>query len=498
MPDGAPPPILAYVQRRPEATLLHRVVEASLGSFLCEAGRRFPSGEVPRFVRDELVRYLRCGDFARGFARFRCGGCRFERLVAFTCKRRGFCPSCGGKRMTRMAAHLVDRVFPWVPVRQWVLTIPFALRPRLAFDHAFAREVLRALHESISEALRSRARALGVRRGRTGAVTAIQRFGSGLNLHVHFHCLVVDGVFDEDALGRVRFTEARPWTGEAIAEVLLRMLGRLERRGLVAFDETDEGLEVALDELRAASIHHRIALGPRRGQRVERLGARSREGARRAPTIAEGQRKARLAGFDLEAGTRIAAWDRRGLERLARYVLRPPIAESRLSMRGDGKVLVALKSPWPDGTTHLALTPLELLEKLAALVPRPHANLLVYHGVLAAHARDRERVVGYGRPEVADTAAPATEAESGDLRARSRSPSDWATLMKRGLELDVLDCPRCHGRLRLIALIDDERIARPLAERLGLTRRATGPPLPCGDHAETTYELDEPPVSYDE
>ncbi len=70
--------------------------------------------------------------------------------------------------------------------------------------------------------------------------------------------------------------------------------------------------------------------------------------------------------------------------------------------------------------------------------------------------------------------------------------------MKRGLELDVLACPRCEGTLRLVALIDDERVARPLAERLGLVREATGPPLAGGDATETTYELDEPPVSYDE
>ncbi|MFO0697568.1 MAG: transposase [Polyangiales bacterium] len=124
---------------------------------------------------------------------------------------------------------------------------------------------------------------------------------------------------------------------------------------------------------------------------------------------------------EAEAGTRIAAWDRRGLERLARYVLRPLISESRLSMRGDSKVLVALKSPWPDGTTHLALTPIELLEKLAALVPRPHSNLLVDHGVLAAHARDRERVVGFGRAEVAYAVAEETEEAQRSRCARSRS-----------------------------------------------------------------------------
>ena len=62
---------------------------------------------------------------------FRCAGCGFDRLVPFSCHGRAFCPSCGGRRMAERAAHLVDRVFPQVPVRQWVLSLPHRLRYRL-------------------------------------------------------------------------------------------------------------------------------------------------------------------------------------------------------------------------------------------------------------------------------------------------------------------------------------------------------------------------------
>ena len=86
------------------------------------------------------------------------------------------------------------------------------------------------------------------------------------------------------------------------------------------------------------------------------------------------------------------------LERLCRYLLRPPVAEDRLSLAPDGNVLVRLKTPWRDGTSHIALQPLELLEKLAALIPRPYINLIVYHGVLAPNAKWRREVVEFGRP----------------------------------------------------------------------------------------------------
>jgi Transposase zinc-binding domain len=71
--------------------------------------------------------------------RVRCEGCALERLVPFSCRGRDFCPSCGGRRMTERAAHLLDAVLPWVPVRQWVLTMPYRLRYLLAWDHRLAR-----------------------------------------------------------------------------------------------------------------------------------------------------------------------------------------------------------------------------------------------------------------------------------------------------------------------------------------------------------------------
>jgi hypothetical protein len=87
---------------------------------------------VPRFVARELRAFLRCGVLAHGFVRVHCDGCGLDRVAAFSCKGRGFCPSCDGRRMADTAAQFVDRVLPEVPVRQWVLSLPQALRDRLA------------------------------------------------------------------------------------------------------------------------------------------------------------------------------------------------------------------------------------------------------------------------------------------------------------------------------------------------------------------------------
>ena len=112
---------------------------------------------------------------AHGFTRLRCADCPFERFVPFSGKRRGFCPSCGGRRVAERAACLIDEVLPRVPVRQWVLTLPYRLRYRLAWDHALGRAVL-GVYARVLLAFHARtARAHGIPDGQTGTVTVIQR-----------------------------------------------------------------------------------------------------------------------------------------------------------------------------------------------------------------------------------------------------------------------------------------------------------------------------------
>jgi hypothetical protein len=129
--------------------------------FLCELEQRDEERAAPLFVEREFKRFLRCGVLAHGFARFVCTGCHTERLVAFSCKGRGFCPSCGGRRMTERAAHLVDHVLPHVPVRQWVLSLPFELRYRLAWDHKLCGAVLRIYTRALLSFYRKRAKRQG-------------------------------------------------------------------------------------------------------------------------------------------------------------------------------------------------------------------------------------------------------------------------------------------------------------------------------------------------
>jgi hypothetical protein len=118
--------------------------------------------------------------FKHSVARFRCEGCGREHLLPFSCKGRAWCPSCGGRRMTERAAHLVDVVLPWVPVRQWVLTVPYRHRYQMAWNHGLSRAVLRVYTRVLLDMYARGARERGIAGGQTGMVTALQRAGSGV------------------------------------------------------------------------------------------------------------------------------------------------------------------------------------------------------------------------------------------------------------------------------------------------------------------------------
>ncbi len=168
------------------------------------------------FVKDECEAFLECGILAYGFLRVRCADCAHEKLVAFSCKRRGFCPSCGARRMAESAAHLVDQVIPRVPIP---LRILFAAHPELLTT------VLRIIHRVIAGFLRKQA---GLKRAAadTGAVTLIQRFGSAANLNIHLHCLVLDGVYRRTE-GEPVFQAARAPSRDELAALLEKIIARL-------------------------------------------------------------------------------------------------------------------------------------------------------------------------------------------------------------------------------------------------------------------------------
>ena len=161
---------------------------------------------------------------------------------------------------------------------------------------------------------------------------------------------------------------------------------------------------------------------------------------------------------------------------------RPPLAAGRLEQQGDAKLSFALKTPWDDGTTHIVLSPLELLEKLAALVPPPRVNLVRYHGVLAPNAKDRDKIVPAAEKAVS---APASGAEPDRPATRSYRLS-WAALLARIFSINACQC-ECGGRLKIVTAVTDPASVRRYLEGVGLPSE---PPLIAPARASPQIDLD--------
>ena len=189
--DGVGSPSTVYQPRAPSQGVLYQVVRDHFETFRAQAASLRDGEGLPRFVEQEFRDFLQCGWLAGGFARFRCDDCGLDRLVPFSCKGRALCPSCGGRRMAERAAHLLDHVFPDVPVRQcrgpqrgsragveWVLSLPYRLRYQLAWNHDVCRGVVAVFVRAVLGFLRARARWNGVADGRSGAVAVVQASGA--------------------------------------------------------------------------------------------------------------------------------------------------------------------------------------------------------------------------------------------------------------------------------------------------------------------------------
>ena len=483
MPPASRPKL--YNPRHPERTLLYQTVAehyetwldlASAGQFNGQGDHRTPEP----YVRQAFGKYLECGIFAHGFARARCADCAHDYFVAFSCKGRGVCPSCNTRRMVETAAHLTDHVFPRLPVRQWVLSVPKRLRYFMQRDGAVLNMVLRIFLRVIAQSLQAHspgAAQVDKAALHIGAVAFIHRFGSSLNEHVHFHVCVVDGMFeglaggtdgdtdDQSSPRKLIFHPASAIDETAVAQVQATLRTRILRafvgRGLLESFEAKEMLAY------------------------------------------------RHSGFSVDTSVRIEAHDRAGLERLLRYCARPAFSMERLRKAGKDLVYRCAKQHSEPASEkrgvkvdELILTPLELIDRIAALVPPPRTHRHRYYGALAPNSPLRAAVTALSAPMQQATAQSAqigtgvpgvsppgnaipTQPVPDDPIPPNRSQAHylWAVLIARIYEVFPLLCPMCGGQMRIIAFITHSADIRQMLDHIGVQSEppniapARGPPL---------------------
>ena len=478
---------MSYTRRVPENTSLYKAVKKYFPRFVQRV--QLEGKSLPSFVHKTFRKYLKCGRLIYGSIRLYCYTCRRTKLVSFSCKCRGLCPSCSARRMTEASILQSETMIPHVPMRQWVLTFPHPLTLFLAYRPDVLTEVLELFVKVVRYFYRQKCLIYNVPPidhddpsyldlysdlypNDIGAVTCIQRFTDALSLYPHFHTLFTDGLFavrdyiiePENKFESAQFIPLPQLTDEDLIDVLIyfkhRVTKRFVRRGyLRPTDHGDDSFELywgsdvlseeeqSLLRCYAASSRLKYAFGERTGQSLqfEYSELATHHAKIKSPLCVE------WGGFGLHAARSLRADDREQLTQLCRYIQRPPLAQNRLQMLDDGRFYYAFKRIWSNGAKGIMFNGEDLIERLAALIPMPRKNLTRYHGVFAPRSRfkhvvnarskrDHDRFVRVQRHK------------------RRVYYTMWAELMRKVFVHDVLGCQFCNGRMAVVASIQTVQI----------------------------------------
>ncbi len=354
-----------YRPRCPQNNTLRRILVHSLTQTRAEL--EASDVYLPRFVWRELESILGCGVIERGFVRVVCADCKHERLVGFSCKGRAVCSSCVGRKMNELSLHLIDHVVPDVPLRQFVLTLPFALRLLVARDKRLLAAVRTVFLRAVSGFIRKKTREVSASKTLlTAGLCVVQRFGSALQLAPHFHAALFDGAYRKDDDGKLHFVAAPALTQAERLSLTKRIASRMERllarRGLFLdgqwTEQDDAGLQLSMEAMKVPAA-----------QAAD-------------PTVSNASN---VRGYNLHAQTRVSAHDEAARLRLFRYILRPAIAQDRLHFDNE-LVTFTMKRVFSDGSQVLRFTPQAFIRRIAMLVPAPRQHEITYFGLLAANA----------------------------------------------------------------------------------------------------------------
>ena len=195
---------------------------------------------MPEFVVREFEAFRDCGDFVCGHASLTCPRCAFKRDIPLSCRRRGWCPACLERRCLDRSTFLRECVIGNTPVRHWAFSLPPPLRFYAGFDPSLLTKILTAYTDAMSRYLRWKAKKVlnldSVDLAHPASITVIQRWSRTLDLNIHFHSLVADGVFvQRERDGDVTFHQLPPPTRQEIDAIAWDACLRV-RKALVARD----------------------------------------------------------------------------------------------------------------------------------------------------------------------------------------------------------------------------------------------------------------------
>jgi hypothetical protein len=421
-----------YSPRNPTTKDFYRLVEdhaENLEAIYPEKYERV-FGFLRPVVKTTMDRYLECGIYENGFARVRCGDCRSEYLVPFSCKTRGgFCNSCSEKRSLIFAEHINTKILEEVNHKHYVFSIPKIIRPYFKFNRKLLGKLCHCCYDTVKTFYQE---VVPDKDAVPGAVLIYQTFGAeAANYHCHVHGLFSEGAFDKSG-------QFYPVTGipyKRMEEYFrLSVLGMLKNEGLISEDLI------------------RNLLGWKH------------------------------SGFNIHAEGKAVINDDQGRERLAKYMIRPPISMARLTYDRENQVVY-----YRTDKETLSFDPVEFLARLSVHVPNAREQTVRYMGYYSNKSRGMRKRAGLSEAEIEIM-------EQDEKESRSRNCA-WARLIKKVYETSPLVCKKCGGEMKVIAIITDYETRKKILKHLGLwNQRIHSPPSLPNFHPPPGID---PPVNVD-
>lgn len=444
-------PQTSYQPRSPRNTEYHKLVADNyeeLESVWDSVYQRMYGYWRPH-VLDVIYRYLDCGDPHLGFARVKCNDCNTEYLLPFSCKCRGFCPSCHQRRVVEFGEYLHDEVLEDVPHRQYVFTIPKRLRPYFMHNRKLLAKLSLCAWEVLSDYLKTSVSA-GVNDDniKPAAAIAVQTFGELLNFNSHLHVIAADGCFNENGDFLLGISPNADDLTEPFAEAVLKMLKK--------------------EKVISLSVINNMSTWQH-------------------------------SGFNVHCSSSVNFSDTEAIERLARYIVRAPISQERMkyipeanSSGGKGKVIYEGKTTGRFET----FSALDFLARLVTHIPNKYEQTVRYYGYYSNKSRGVRAKAEANAVEAAlNAAAKISGGNSGNSTyatqenssasplqtspeaenptvivpislSRKRFKKNWARLIRKIYNIDPLKCSNCGGKMRIIAFIEEETAIRKILTHL--------------------------------
>ncbi|MBM4272030.1 MAG: transposase [Deltaproteobacteria bacterium] len=333
-------PAAVYRPRNPQSSDYYRCVQDHFEVFLQVYEERFERqyGFFRSYIQKVIYRYLDCGDLHNGFARVKCKDCGHEYLLAFSCKRRHFCPSCHQKRVVEFGEWLCSEVLKKVPHRHFIFSIPKILRRYFMYDRGLLSELSRCAWESLKVFLQE---AVPERRPVPGSIIAIQTFGDFLGFSPHCHILVTDGCFYGN---KGMFRIAPPLELKKLETIFQHKVFRM----LLAKGKVNREMIAMLSNWRHS-------------------------------------------GFNVFCGNRISPHDATAMENLARYIIRASFSQERMTyLDQEAKVIYDSKN----GKSTKVFDALEWLAAMCSHIPNRGEQMVRYYGYYSNVSRGKRQEAG--------------------------------------------------------------------------------------------------------